>query len=67
MPKPYSYDLLQKVMQAIEMDGLRKNEASQLFDISRISLVVLDETGKSMFTQLFAMTVSALPEKRHSN
>jgi transposase len=35
MPKPYSYDLRQKVMQAIEMDGLRKNEASQLFDISR--------------------------------
>jgi len=35
MPKPYSYDLRQKVMQAIEMDGLKKNEASQLFDISR--------------------------------
>ena len=35
MPKPYSYDLRQKVMQAIEMDGLKKNEASQLFGISR--------------------------------
>lgn len=35
MPKPYSSDLRQKVMQAIEMDGLKKNEASQLFDISR--------------------------------
>ncbi|MCX5963199.1 MAG: IS630 transposase-related protein, partial [Cyanobacteria bacterium] len=35
MPKPYSSDLRQKGMQAIEMDGLKKNEASQLFDISR--------------------------------
>jgi|GEM_PF-4479093 len=25
MPKPYSYDLRQKVMQAIEIDGLKKN------------------------------------------
>jgi transposase len=35
MAKPYSYDLRQKVMQAIEMDGLKKTEASELFDISR--------------------------------
>ena len=35
MTKPYSYDLRQKVMQAIELDGLKKSEASQLFNISR--------------------------------
>ncbi|MFH7025209.1 MAG: transposase [Heteroscytonema crispum UTEX LB 1556] len=27
MPKPYSYDLRQKVIQAIEFDGLKKSEA----------------------------------------
>jgi transposase len=35
MAKAYSSDLRQKVMQAIEMDGVKKNEASQLFGISR--------------------------------
>lgn len=35
MAKAYSYDLRQKVMQAIELDGLRKSEASELFNISR--------------------------------
>ena len=35
MPKPYSYDFRQKVIQAIELDGLNKNEASELFNISR--------------------------------
>lgn len=35
MPKPYSYDLRQKVIQAIELDGMRKSEASQVFQISR--------------------------------
>ncbi len=35
MPKPYSYDLRQKVIQAIELDGLKKSEASVLFNISR--------------------------------
>ncbi len=35
MPKPYSYDLRQKVIQVIEFDGLKKSEASQLFSISR--------------------------------
>lgn len=32
---PYSDDLRQKVLQAIEQDGLKKAEASQLFRISR--------------------------------
>lgn len=35
MPKPYSYDLRRKVIEAIELDGLLKSEASQLFNISR--------------------------------
>lgn len=35
MAKPYSYDLRQKVIQAIELDGFKKSEASQLFGISR--------------------------------
>jgi len=35
MAKPYSYDFRQKVMQAIELNGLKKSEASELFNISR--------------------------------
>ena len=34
MPKPYSYDLRQKVIQAIELDGMNKTEAAQVFQIS---------------------------------
>lgn len=35
MPKPYSYDLRKKVLEAIEQDGMKKSEVSQLFNISR--------------------------------
>jgi len=35
MPQPYSYDLRKKVVQAIEQDGMKKSEVSQLFNISR--------------------------------
>lgn len=35
MAKPYSYDFRQRVIQAIEMDGLKKIEASEPFNISR--------------------------------
>lgn len=35
MAKPYSDDFRQKVMQAIELDSLKKCEASLLFNISR--------------------------------
>jgi len=49
MPKPYSYDLRQKVLQAIEFDGLKKSEASQLFNISRNTIDLwlkrLEKTG----------------------
>jgi transposase len=35
MPKPYSLDLRQKVIDAIELDGMKKSEASAVFGISR--------------------------------
>ncbi len=35
MAKPYSYDLRQKVIQSIQQDGIKKSEASLLFNISR--------------------------------
>ena len=35
MPKAYSYDLRHKVIQAIKFNGLKKSEASLLFNISR--------------------------------
>ena len=35
MAKPYGYDLRQKVMEAIELDGMPKSEASKIFNISR--------------------------------
>jgi hypothetical protein len=38
MAKPYSYDFRQKVMQAVELDGLKKGEACELFNISRNTL-----------------------------
>lgn len=38
MAKPYSYDLRQKVIQAIELNGMKKSEASEHFNISRNTL-----------------------------
>jgi transposase len=35
MPKPYSYDLRQKVINAIQLDGMKKSEAAQVFQLSR--------------------------------
>lgn len=35
MAKPYSYDLRQKVINAIVLDGMNKTEAAQVFQISR--------------------------------
>lgn len=35
MANPYSYDLRQKVIQAIELDSVKKSEAAQIFGISR--------------------------------
>lgn len=35
MAKAYSYDLRQKVINAIELDGMKKSEAAQVFGLSR--------------------------------
>lgn len=35
MANPYSYDLRQKVIQAIELDSMKKSEAAQVFGMSR--------------------------------
>lgn len=35
MAKPYSYDLRQKVIEAIELNGTKKSEASEHLNISR--------------------------------
>ena len=35
MSKPYSYDFRQKVIEAIELDGRKKCEVSEIFCISR--------------------------------
>ena len=49
MAKAYSYDLRQKVIQAIKLDGMKKVEAAQLFGISRNTINLwlkrLQETG----------------------
>jgi transposase len=33
MAKAYSYDLRQKVINAIELDGMKKSEAAQVFQL----------------------------------
>ena len=38
MPRPYSYDLRQKVIQAIELDGMSQRRASVVFQISRSTI-----------------------------
>lgn len=35
MAKAYSYDLRQKVINAIHLDGMKKSEAAQVFQLSR--------------------------------
>jgi len=35
MAKAYSYDLRKKVIEAIELEGLKKSEAAKIFQISR--------------------------------
>lgn len=35
MSNAYSYDLRQKVIEAIELDGMKKTEASEVFHVSR--------------------------------
>ena len=35
MAKAYSYDFRQKVIESIELDGFKKQDASEMFNISR--------------------------------
>lgn len=35
MPKAYDYDLRRKVLEAIELNGMKRSEASEMFGISR--------------------------------
>lgn len=56
MAKPYSEDFRRKVMQAIEMDGVKKSEASQLFNISRNTI--------NLWCQRKAATGDILPTPR---
>lgn len=58
MAKAYSEDCRRKVMQAIEMDGLKKCEASQLFNISRNTI--------NLWCQGKAATGDLLPKPRQA-
>ncbi|MEH1889478.1 MAG: IS630 transposase-related protein [Nostoc sp.] len=57
MPKPYSYDFRQKVLQAIELDGLKTSVASELFNISRNTI--------NLWLQRKAETGDVLPLPNH--
>lgn len=56
MAKAYSEDFRRKVMQAIELDGLKKSEASELFNISRNPI--------NLWCQRKAATGDILPKAR---
>ena len=55
--KPYDYDLRQKVIQAIECDGLPKSKASQLVRISHNTI--------DLWFQRRAETGDIKPKKRN--
>ncbi|CDM96756.1 transposase family protein [Arthrospira platensis C1] len=57
MPAPYSYDLRQKVIDAIELDGMPKTEASQVFHVSRNII--------NLWLQRKAQTGDFLPKPHH--
>jgi transposase len=59
MAKPYSDDFRQKVMQAMELDGLKKCEASLLFNISRNTI--------NLWCQRKAETGDVKPKQRKAS
>lgn len=59
MARPYSDDFRKKVMQAIELDGLKKVEASQLFNISRNTI--------NLWFELRAKTGDVKPRPRQAH
>jgi transposase len=58
MPQPYSYDLRQKVIQAIKLDGLKIIEASQLFNISRSRSSMAEATRANRRLSSFTQSAS---------
>lgn len=56
MAKAYSYDFRQRVIQSVELDGLKKYEACKLFNISRNTL--------NLWLQRRAATGDIKPKKR---
>ena len=40
MARAYSYDLRQKVIRALELDGWKKSEVAEIFQINRASRLV---------------------------
>ena len=63
MPKPYSLDLRQKVIDAIELDGMKKSEASAVFGISR-NTIDLWLKRKAATGRLAPAARSSLPRPR---
>jgi len=59
MAQPYSDDFRQKVMQSIELDDLKKSEASQLFSISRNTI--------NLWFQLKAETGDVKPKPKQAS
>lgn len=59
MPKPYSYDLRQKVINAIVLDGMTKTEAAQVFQISRNTI--------NLWLQRQALTGDYQPKSNRPN
>ena len=55
MSKPYSYDLRQKVIQAINLDGAKISEADQLFNARVATPLTYDFRGKPKLGTPFAL------------
>jgi transposase len=58
MAKPYSDDLRRKVIDAIELDGIKRSEASEMFRISRNTI--------NLWFQRKAQTGDIKPKQRRS-
>ncbi|WP_013322490.1 hypothetical protein [Gloeothece verrucosa] len=46
MPKPYISELRQKIIQAIDLDGMKKIEVDQIFPLSRKTINLCQHTKK---------------------
>jgi transposase len=55
MPKPYSYDLRQKAIQAIKLDGPKISEAGQLFNVRVATPLTYGFRGKPKLGTPFAL------------